>query len=146
MNPLKRITSLFALSALVLLTACGGTQDLGRGKTGKSMLVQGGTYDQVWNAALAAVRETDGDQKLEIEKHLTVTKEDKAAGVINASAGKSLHSWGEVVGVFISPTTNAPQYTVEVESLAKIKVNITANNWEDELLAAIKKNLTTPQP
>lgn len=142
---MKIISTILMVSALSLLTACGTSGDLGRGKTGKSITLQGGTYDQIWEASLAALKQTDGDQSLEIEKNLNITKEDKAAGVIHASTGMSLLSWGEVVGVYISPAGEAPQHTIEVESITKLKTALFANNWEDELLAAIQKKLTTPQ-
>ena len=142
---MKIIHTLLVLSALVTLTACGTSEDLGRGKTGKSITVSATSYDQVWDASLAAVQQSTGDQKLEIEKNLTVTKQDKAAGVIQASTGMSMLSWGEVVGIYISPTHNAPQYSVEVESLTKMKTNLFAHNWEDEILAAIKTNLSKTQ-
>lgn len=142
---MKIIPTILIVSVLSFLTACGSTSDLGRGKTGKSVVLQGGTYDQIWDASIAAVKQTDGDQSLEIEKNLNITKEDKAAGVIHASTGMSILSLGEVVGVYISPAGEAPQHTIEVESLTKLKTTVFANNWEDELLAAIQKKLTTPQ-
>jgi hypothetical protein len=139
------------LSALAL-AACSGTQDLGRGKTGKSASVVAASYDQVWNAAIAAIKGTSGDQALEIEKNLTITKEDKARGEITAATGMSMLSFGEVVGVYITPAYDAPKYTIEVESLSKMKTNVFANNWEDELLVAIRHNIAAtasryaPQP
>lgn len=138
---MKIIHTALAVAALFALAACGSSQDLGRGKTGKSMTVTGRSYDQIWNASLQAVKQTDGDQKLEVEKNLNITKEDKASGVIEAATGMSMLSWGEVVGVYITPAGEAPTHTVEVESLSKMKTNVFANNWEDELLAAINKNL-----
>jgi hypothetical protein len=134
---------LIALAALSLLTACSGANDLGTGKTGKSITVSEVSYDKVWNAALAAVNETKGDQKLEVEKSLHVTKQDKAKGRIEAESGMSALSWGEVVGIFISPAHDAPQHRIEVESLTKMKTNLFANNWEDELLTSIQNSLAT---
>lgn len=142
---MKLLHTLIVMVSLLALTACGTSGDLGRGKTGKSITVQGKTYDQIWDASLAAVKRTDGDQKLEIEKNLSITKEDKAQGEINASTGMSLLSWGEVVGIYITPPGEAPQHRIEVESLSKLKTNVFANNWEDELLDAIQKNLSHTQ-
>lgn len=138
-----KILNLFALSSFMLLVAaCSSSNDLGSGKTGKAITVSGYTYNQVWNAAITAVKQEKGDQSLEVEKNLTISKEDKNAGVINASTGMSMLSWGEVVGVFISPAHDAPSHRVEVESLSKMKTNVFANNWEDELLRSIQKNLS----
>lgn len=143
---MRTIQSLALLATLALLAACSSSGDLGRGKTGKSFVAPGYSYDQVWAAALASVKETKGDQSLEVEKNLSITKEDKAAGVIEASTSISLWSWGEVVGVFITPAYDAPAYTIEVESLSKMKTNVFANNWEDEMIASIKKKLPAAQP
>lgn len=135
---MKRI---FVFAALMLVSACAGTQDLGKGKTGQSFAVRGASYDAIWNASLEAVREQTGDQKLEVEKNLTVQKADKAAGIITASTGMSLLSWGEVVGVYITPAADAPVHTIEVESRSKMQTNVFANNWEEEIIADIKRKL-----
>ena len=129
------------LTLIALTSACTSTSDLGAGKTGKSIVVTGKSYDQVWNASVAAVKEITGDQSWEVEKNLHISKEDKAAGRIEANTGMSLWSWGEVVGVFITPPNNAAQHKIEVESRAKMKTNVTSNNWEDEVIANIKKKL-----
>ena len=129
------------VALLMGLTACAGTDDLGRGKTGKSFMVQGRSYDQVWDAARSAVLEQTGDQTLEVEKNLHIQREDKARGEIIASTGMSFLSWGEVVGIYIDPPQNAPMYRVEVESRTKMQTNVFANNWEDEIIADIKRKL-----
>src|SRR5690606_18980843 len=97
------------------LSACASSKDLGAGKTGKSFTVSGHSYDKVWDAAIAGVNATKGNQKLEVEKVLNITNQDKAAGRIEANTGMSLWSYGEVVGVFIIPPHDAAQHKVEVE-------------------------------
>lgn len=135
-----------ALLPALLLTACAGSEDLAPGKTGKKITLSGGTYDQIWNASLASVKSAHGTQALEVEKTLTVTTEDKAAGKIVAGTGMSVLSWGEVVGVWISPAADAPTHTVEVESRTKMQTNVFSNNWEDEIIAGIYKNLGMVAP
>ncbi|MDX1950322.1 MAG: hypothetical protein SFT90_07495 [Rickettsiales bacterium] len=135
---MKKLLLLFVLG----LSSCTSMNDLGSGRTGKSFVVDGYTYDQVWNSSLAAVRQTTGDQSAEIEKVLTISKEDRQSGQILASSGMSLFSYGEVVGVFISPPKNAPSHKIEVESRAKLKTNVTSNNWEDEVIASIRQQLS----
>jgi hypothetical protein len=131
------ILSVLALS----LVACRGTADLGAGKTGKKFTVSNRNYEQVWAASEAAMKEATGTQSLEVEKNLTISKTDKGRGVIEASSGHSLLSWGEVVGVFITPTYDAPSYTIEVESRTKLATNVFSNNWEDEIIARIQQKL-----
>lgn len=138
---------LLALLPTLLLTACAGTEDLGQGKTGKSVTISGKSYDEIWNASLAAVKSAHGTQSLEIEKTLTVTEENKAQGKIVVGTGMSVWSWGEVIGVWISPAADAPTHTLEVESRTKMQTNVFSNNWEDEIIAATFRNLgMTPPP
>lgn len=125
----------------LFLSACASQNDLGTGKTGKSFTVSGHSYNQVWDAALASVNQTTGDQALEIAKDLHIKEQNRAQGKILASTGLSLLSWGEVVGIFITPPRNAASHTIEIESRAKLQTNVFANNWEDELMTAIKHNL-----
>lgn len=127
-------------SMAMMMAACANTSDLGQGRTGKSITVTGHSYDQVWDASLAAVQETTGDQSLEVEKRLSISKADKKEGRIEASTGMSLLSWGEVVAIFISPI-DSTTYTIEAESRAKLQTNIFANNWEDEILTSIQTKL-----
>ena len=133
--------ALVLIPMLFVLAACAGTSDLGRGKTGKQFIVSGRSYEQVWAASRASLLEQTGDQSLEIEKNLAIQKENKAAGELIASTGMSMLSWGEVVGVYITPPYDAPVHTVEVESRTKMQTNLFANNWEDEIIAGIKQRL-----
>ena len=137
----KFTTLLVSLMLAATLSACTGSGDLGAGKTGKSFTVSNTSYNKVWAASLSAVKESRGTQSLEIEKNLSISKEDKASGVIEASTGMSMLSWGEVVGVFITPAHDAPNYKIEVESRSKLQTNVFSNNWEDEIIASIKKKL-----
>jgi hypothetical protein len=51
-------------------------------------------------------------------------------------------TWGEVVGVFITPTApTADAYTVEVQSLKRSRVQITGQDWEPSIIAGIKAEL-----
>ena len=138
---MKNHIKFFVMGALLALSACAGSDDLGAGKTGKHFEVTGHSYDRIWNASLAALSNVHGTQSLEISKNLEITKQDKGAGIIKADSGISLLSYGEVVGVYITPPYNAPKHKIEVESLTRLKTNITSNNWEDEIIAAIKQNL-----
>lgn len=137
--------SLKIISALLLLagmSACSTTSDLGPGKTGKAFEVSGYTYDQVWDASVKSVKESTGTQKLEIEKNITLSKEDKEHGIIEGTTGMSMLSWGEVIGVFINPAHDAPTYKIDVESKSKMQTNLFSNNWEDEIIASIKQKLS----
>ena len=129
----------FTIIALVFVSACSSTSELGA--SGQSFTVSGYSYDQVWDAAVAGTEMAAGDQALEVEKRLNISRSDKADGEIEASTGMSLLSWGELVGVFVTPPNDAPSHEIKVDSLAKMKTNVFANNWEEEVSAAIKAEL-----
>ena len=51
-------------------------------------------------------------------------------------------TWGEVVGVFITPTTpNAHSYNVEVVSLKRSAMQITGQDWTRTVITGIKAEL-----
>lgn len=131
------------LAACLTLQACASSTDLKRGGTGQSFAVQGKTYDQVWDASLRTLDSVNDDRSLDIQRNLRITAQDKAAGRIEATSDVSLWSYGEIIGVFITPPRNAPVHEIYVESLSKLKTNVTSNNWEDEVIAAIKAELQT---
>jgi hypothetical protein len=138
---MQYLKQLCVVLAVLTLAACSDSSDLGAGKTGKSFTVTGHSYDQVWDASLTALTQVRGTQSLEINRSVEITKKDKKAGIINAASGMSLWSWGDVMGVFINPAHDAPSYKIDVESLSTYKMGYTSNNWEDEIIAAIKQNL-----
>jgi hypothetical protein len=131
------------VTACLMLQACATSADLKRGGTGQSFVVQGKSYDQVWDASLRTLGGVSDDRSLDIQRNLRVTSSDKAAGRIEATSDISFWSYGEIVGVFITPPRNAPEHEIYVESLSKVKTNVTSNNWEDEVITAIKAELQT---
>ena len=135
------IRTFLFLSLSIFLVSCTSTADLGAGKTGKSIMVKGNKYDDIWNASIKSLQSEKGDQSLEIKKNIGITEQDKSRGYIKAESGLSLFSYGEVIGVFIEPANDAPSHIIEVESRSRLKTNVTANNWEDEILKSIKSQL-----
>lgn len=113
-----------------ILTACATVESLRPG-TGSVLTIQGKSFEQIWKAAVKATN-----------KNLTIVYNNKQRGEIRAEAAAKLASWGEVVGVFVSPTTpNAPKYTVEVVSQKRSKIQLTGQNWERSILASIQVDL-----
>jgi hypothetical protein len=89
------------------------------------------SYDQVWNAVVKVA----GEQ-------LTVVETDKANGVLKAEGGIEWTSWGEVVGIFVTPAgTESDKYRVEVVSKKRSKLQITGTNWETPVIEGIKAEL-----
>lgn len=113
-----------------MLGACATVEDLRPG-TGSVITIEGKTYEQIWKAAVKATN-----------KNLTIVYNNKQRGEIRAEAAAKIASWGEVVGVFISPTTpTAAKYTVEVVSQKRSKLQLTGQNWERSILASMQVEL-----
>ena len=131
---MRRSLSSVALSLLatvVLLVGCASTGDLRRGAGGSSFQVSGKSYDEVWNTAVEVVG-----------RSLTIVESDKMAGTLKAEARAGAATWGEVVGVFISPLTPAAaSYTVEVQSLKRMRTQVTGQDWEPAIVAGMKARL-----
>lgn len=132
------------LSAAILVwtvSACSSNADLAPGKSGLRTTVSGKTYEQVWDATIRGIQNTSDDRGLDVARKPYITLQNKKEGRIEAEAGVSLWSWGELVGVYVTPPREAPQHTVEVQSLSKLKTNLTSKDWETQVLANIKKEL-----
>lgn len=108
-----------ALLPSLLLAACASTNDLqfSNGK-GKSFLVTGRSYAQIWHAATVAM---STDMKIvEIHKPSGVIK----SRVVNGTQGK-------VVGFFIQPTDEqAPNYTITIVSKKPFQTEFVDRDWE----------------
>jgi uncharacterized lipoprotein len=115
-----------------LLSACADSSSLSPGKGGSTVTVSGRSYDQVWNASIKSVTSLG----------LAITSSDKSRGIIKAEKGVGLTTWGEVVGVFISPANvKAKHYTVEVQSEKHLQYQITGQDWTHSILEGIKAEL-----
>ena len=124
------IHALWIVLFSLLLSSCATIEDLRPG-TGSVIDIKGRTYDQIWKAAVKATN-----------KNLTIVYNNKSRGEIRAEAAAKIASWGEVVGVFITPTTpRASKYTVEVVSQTRSKIQMTGQNWERSILASIQVDL-----
>lgn len=108
-----------ALLPALFLTACASTNDLqlSNGK-GKSFLVSGRSYAQIWHAATVSM---STDMKIvEIHKPSGVIK----SRVVNGTQGK-------VVGFFIQPTDEqAPNYTITIVSKKPFQTEFVDRDWE----------------
>ena len=95
-----------------------------------SFTVEGKSYDQVYDAAFSVM-----SSKFAIESA------DKNTGIIKASNSMSAFSWGEIIGVSITPPKNASSYIVRVKSLKKAKTQITGEDHTKDVMANIKNKL-----
>ena len=87
------------------------------------------SYDEIWNAANAVV-----------SSKYTIVVSDKSTGQIKAEAKEG--TFGEVVGVFITPNTEGEKkYIVEVLTLLKNRPQVPNQDSEPVLISALKARL-----
>lgn len=114
----------------VLLAACASTDDLqlSHGK-GKSFIVSGRSYEQIWRAATVAM---STDMKI-VDSH-------KPSGVIKSKVVNGTH--GKVVGFFIQPADEqAPNYTITIVSKKPFQTEFVDRDWEPSVWEDFKAAL-----
>ena len=119
---MKRETSLKIIIAMLLsqlLAACVSTNDLQLSNSkGKSFIVSGRNYQQIWHAANVAMS-TD----------MQIVDSHKPSGVIKSRVVNGTQ--GKVVGFFIQPTDEqAPNYTITIVSKKPLQTEFVDRDWE----------------
>lgn len=124
----------FLVAFVGLVAGCATAAGLAPGG-GRTLVVEGRTYDEIWNAATRVVLRT-----------LTaIVESDKARGRLTAEQKPGLATSGEVVGVFISPAdVPSPRYTVEVVSRKRARGQLTGQDWEPTIIEALRLELGLP--
>lgn len=126
----NRMRVTLALLLGLLAAACASTDalQLSNGK-GKSFIVSGKNYEQVWRAANVAMS-TD----------MNIVESHKPSGVIKARVVNG--TAGKVVGFFIQPTEEqAAQYTVTIVSRKPLQTDFVDRDWEPSVWEDFKKAL-----
>lgn len=120
-----------AIFALMSISGCATIDTLQPGTGGSSFEIRGKTYDEVWKAVVRTA-----------SRSLTVVESNKETGTLRAEKGVGMATWGEVVGVFVRPTSNgAPVYTIEVQSLKRSRVQLTGQDWTSTMIVGVKAEL-----
>ena len=121
-------TFIFVLASI---SGCATIDTLQPGTGGSSFEVRGKTFDEIWKAVVRTA-----------SRSLTVVESNKEAGTLRAEKGVGMATWGEVVGVFVRPTSNgAPVYTIEVQSLKRSRMQLTGQDWTSTMISGIKAEL-----
>ena len=123
----------YILIIILLLSGCATTGDTPHPGATK-IEVEGRSYDEVWDASRAVVR----------NEGLTIVESNKDTGVVKAEHRYSASLEKEIVGVYISPPTNSDKYTIEVKTLKGSKFLPISYNWDDIALR-LKKALNSKQ-
>lgn len=123
-------SSILAIVSLLSLPGCNTVDSVQPGK-GEKFSIAAKSYDQVWKASVSVM-----------SRQLTIIEDDKSRGFIRSESKAGMMTYGEVVGVFITPTTqNAGTYTIEVVSLKRNAVQITGQDWTRTIITGIKAEL-----
>ena len=123
--------TIWILLLFILISGCATIGGLQPGTGGSSFEVRGKSYGEIWKAAVHAM-----------SSNLTIVESDKLSGTIKSEARAGLATWGEVVGLFIRPTSEGSnKYTVEVISKKRVQTQITGQDWEPSVIANIKAEL-----
>ena len=81
-----------------------------------------------------------------ILSHFKVREADEAKGVIRAERDVDVWSWGEWVGIFITPrAAGASSYDLEVVSRKKLMGQLTGQNWEKKIIEQVLFALCNPE-
>jgi len=118
--------------SLLMLAGCATTDSLKPGRAGsEKFTVTGKTYDEVWKSSVKAM-----------SNNLTIVEKSKEQGYIKSERGVGIATWGEVVGVFISPANKpSDKYQIEVLSYKRSRLQITGQNWTQTVVTAIETDL-----
>lgn len=120
-----------AMLLAIGLVGCSTTDSLKAGTGGSSFEVRGKSYDEVWKAINRTA-----------SRSLTIVESNKEAGTLKAEKGAGMATWGEVVGVFISPSrSGADVYTIEIQSLKRASLQITGQDWTTTMKSGILAEL-----
>lgn len=113
------------------LLGCTTTDSLQKGQGGASFEVHGKTYDEIWKAVVRTST-----------RSLTIVESNKEAGILKAEKGAGLATWGEVVGVYVTPAKNGAKfYTVEIQSSKRATYQITGQDWTMTIKSGILAEL-----
>lgn len=115
------------------ITACSTIDGLQPTDEGITVEVENKPYVEVWKSSVNAM-----------STNLAIVEMDKSTGVIKSEAPAGMATWGEVVGLFITPTTKfADSYKVRVVSKTRSTYQLTGQNWAPSVAARIQADLDT---
>jgi uncharacterized lipoprotein len=129
---MKKFLSLAAaLLALSFTTGCATLADATAARGQGMSRVYDQSYDVVWDAVNAAIKDTD----------LKVASANKDAGTILAQGAISAFSWGENVAIFVDRVDGKVSTRVEIVNKRALATNITAHSWDKTLFEKLDERL-----
>ncbi|AVD89612.1 hypothetical protein [Pseudomonas sp. SWI44] len=114
-------------------TACSTIDSLEPTDSGITLEVAHKPYAEVWKSSVNAM-----------STNMAIVEMNKSAGVIKSEVPAGIATWGEVVGLFITPTTKASEsYKIHIVSKTRSTYQLTGQNWAPSVAARIQADLDT---
>src|SRR5262245_59326771 len=121
-----------AVAALALcVCSCSTTSSVSKQQGQGTKQVYGAPFDQVWRAAVDAAQIGD----------LEIQNANRDKGYISSKRYPRIETFGENVGMWVTRLSPA-ETEVEVVSRQAGPPKFYFKNWEDEILRAVRANLT----
>lgn len=122
---------MFCGVAYLGISACSTVEGLNPSDAGITIEASNKSYSEVWKSSVSAM-----------STNLAIVEMNKGTGVIKSEAPAGMATWGEVVGLFVTPVTpTAPIYSIRVVSKKRATYQITGQNWAPSVAARIQADL-----
>ena len=128
---MKNILTFAALLLSLMVSGCATLADAKAAKGTGTARVYQKDYSEVWSAVVTAVSESG----------LDLVSESKDQGTILAQRGLSAFSYGENVAIFVERVDGGVRTRVEVVNKRALATNITAADWESDIVGRLDKKL-----
>lgn len=113
------------------VSACSTIDGIQPSDTGITVNVSNKSFAEVWKSSVSAM-----------STNLAIVEMDKGAGVIKSEAPAGMATWGEVIGLFITPVSSSTnEYAIRIVSKKRSTFQITGQNWAPSIAARIQTDL-----
>lgn len=131
---IKTVSKVLAVGALCLgAAACSTIDGLQPTDSGVTVEVRNKTYKEVWKSSVSAM-----------SSGLAIVEINKSGGVIKSEAPAGMATWGEVIGLFVTPVSpSADSYSIRIVSKKRSTYQITGQDWAPSIAARIRADLDT---
>ena len=122
--------SIFSAACLGI-SACSTIDGLQPSDSGVTVEIRNKSYNEVWKSSVNAM-----------SSGLAIVEINKSAGVIKSEAPAGMATWGEVVGLFVTPVTpTAEGYSIRIVSKKRSTYQITGQDWAPNIASRIRADL-----
>lgn len=118
-------------AACLCISACSTIDGLQPSDSGVTVEIRNKSYNEVWKSSVNAM-----------SSGLAIVEINKSAGVIKSEAPAGMATWGEVIGLFVTPVSpSADSYSIRIVSKKRSTYQITGQDWAPSIAARIQADL-----